>query len=75
MDATNTDTPDTTLGLQTFIVRIYRPRDPKQRVGAVSGTVERIPGGGTHAFDGIRQLGALLALTGAYLEKPAKRRK
>lgn len=71
MDATNTDTPDTTLGLQTFIVRIYRPRDPKQRVG----TVERIPGGGTHAFDGIRQLGALLALRGAYLEKPAKRRK
>lgn len=60
------------LGLQTFIVRIYRPRDGA-RPSALSGTVEIIPGGSLHAFDGARQLGALLARVESARKKSRRR--
>lgn len=63
--------PSDPIGVQTFVVRIYGPRIPRRGSPTVSGTVENIPDGSVRAFDGIRQLGALLDLTGTHPKKSA----
>ena len=60
--------------LQTFVVRIYRPRGAA-RSSPLSGTVETIPGGRLYAFDSVRQLDALLTSAVISPKKTALRRR